>query len=290
MINSKGVVIFAYNSTFNYVEIAEVCAALVRKQYFGSSPIPVTLITDEFGALLQTESPFFHKIIVHTQTGANKRAFKLGHDSNIEVVDWKNLSRADAYDLSPYDQTLLLDCDYLMFNTNLLSLFDTGIDFTCFKDVLDLTGNDTFKSDDRLSKFSIPMLWATAIYFTKCEFSKAVFDMMKTVRDNYAYYAKVYNFSPGTYRNDFALSIAHHALSGYGTDKLLSHKMATLSSTTDVVEFRPSGQLLYQYKVPGYHKIDKMHTGWIKHTDVHVMNKNVFEYEFMMGLLMYATC
>jgi hypothetical protein len=282
---SKGIVIFAYNSTFDYVKIANVCAALAKNasnqiKPFRSTELPVTLITDTFGAL-QANSTFFDNIIIHDTTETNKRAFRLEHDAKLEVIEWKNMTRADAYDLSPYDQTLLLDCDYLMFDTSLVKLFDTQLEFTCYKDVLDLTDTASFGST-RLSPYSIPMLWATAIYFTKCEFSKAIFDMMKTVKANYTYYAKVYGFASAPYRNDFALSIAHHALSGYGTDNLLPFKLPTLTSTADVVEFRTNGQMLYQYKTT------KMHTGRIQHTDVHVMNKKIFTDDIVDRMLAYA--
>ncbi len=33
---------------------------------------------------------------------------------------WHNLDRCHAYDLSPYDTTLLMDIDYLPFTDNLL--------------------------------------------------------------------------------------------------------------------------------------------------------------------------
>lgn len=249
-------------------------------------PMSVTLITDSFGAM-QADNLLFDHIIVHDPAGTNistnKRAFRLNHDTKLEVVEWKNLTRADVYDLSPYDQTLLLDCDYLMFTDNLIDLFWTDTEFTCYRDVLDLTGTGAFSSDRRLGTYSVPMLWATAIYFTKCHFSKAVFDMMKVIKANYSYYAKVYGFSTSPYRNDFSLSIAHHALSGYGSSALLPYKMPTLPSTSVVTQFKPeSGQMLYQYKT------DKLYTGRIQSTDVHVMNKQAFTDDFNSRVISYA--
>jgi len=295
-VNSKGIVIFAYNSTFDYVKIANVCAALTKRfpmfrQYRAAGhpgsisikPLPVTLITDEFGAL-QADNTIFDNIIVHSVQGENKRLFRTTHDESTKQIMWKNLSRADVYDLTPYDQTLLLDCDYLMFNNKLLNLFKTETEFTCFKDVHDMTGMNTFHNDTKLSPYSIPMLWATAVYFRKSPFSKSVFDVMKLVKENYLYYSKLYGFKAVPFRNDFALSIAYHAMSGYGLDELIPYKLTTLSSTVDVVDFRESGALLYQFK----DKEQRLHTGRSKEIDLHVMNKEIFTDDIVDKLLAYA--
>jgi len=202
----------------------------------------------------------------------------------MKTINWKNLTRADVYDLSPYDQTLLLDCDYMMFNNNLFELFYTDSDFTCYSEAFDVTGMNSLQHDDRLNQYSIPMLWATAIYFRKSSFSKSVFDMMHLVKDNYAYYAKVYGFKPTPFRNDFALSIAYHAMSGYGLGELIPYKLPTLSPMADVIDFRPDGSLLYQYK----NKDRQLCTGRTWDTDVHVMNKEIFTDEICEKIINYA--
>lgn len=294
MTNSKGIVLFAYNSTFDYVKIANVCAALagrivnssvhVRTNPNQSRVLPVTLITDTFGAL-QADRNVIDNVIVHTSDDVNNRIVRGTHDKTTQTINWKNLTRADAYELSPYDQTLLLDCDYLMFNDNLTELFWTDIEFTCHKDAYDITGKDIFRGDKRLGTYSIPMLWATAVYFRKSTFSKSIFDMWKLVQDNYPYYAKVYGFKPTPFRNDFALSIAYHAMSGYGLDKLIPYSLMSLSPMTDVVDFRPNGELLYQYK----NNKQQLCTGKMWNTDVHVMNKEIFTDEMCEALINYAT-
>ena len=291
MISSRGIVIFAYNSDFNYVKIANVCAALTKKfKVYDPTAhtemlvplLPVTLITDEFGAL-QADRSVIDNIIIHESAGSNSRVVRTTHDKTTQVIDWKNLNRADVYELSPYDKTLLLDCDYLMFNNHLLKLFYTDVEFTCHKEVYDVTGMNAFQNDARLSQYSIPMLWATAIYFQKGSFAKSVFDMMKLVQENYAYYAKVYGFKEKPFRNDFALSIAYHAMCGYGLEELMPWKLQSLTSMTDVVDFRPDGNLLYQYKKSG-----KMCTGISDNTDLHVMNKAIFTDDMVERMMTYA--
>jgi hypothetical protein len=271
---------FAYNTDFDYVKIANVSAALVKKW----CSLPVTLITDEFGAL--QAGPYIDNIIIQPTNGTNKRTLRTTHDKETQVIDWKNLNRASVYDLSPYEQTILIDCDYLMFSDMLYELTWTNVEFTCHKDVFDVTGQNCFQSDQRLSQYSIPMLWATVIYFRKSSFSKSVFDMMMLVQENYEYYAKVYGFRASPFRNDFALSIAYHAMSGYGLDELMPWKLNTLSPMTDVVDFRgfKSGQLLYQYKNKG-----KMYTGISERVDLHVMNKAALTDDILRKIMHYAT-
>ena len=229
-------------------------------------------------------SDFIDTIIEFDTEDTNVRAVRNTHDRDIDRVQWKNLTRSDVFDLTPYDQTLLLDADYLMFSNNLSKLFDTDLEFTCHKDVYDITGQNIFRSDERLSPYSIPMLWATAIYFRKTAFSKSVFDMMKLVKENYGYYAKLYGFRAKPFRNDFALSIAYHAMSGYGLDNLLPYKLPSLASTTDVVDFRSNGQLLYQYK-----KGEQLYTGITEGMDLHIMNKEIFTESICDRMLEYAT-
>lgn len=280
MTNSKGILLFAYNTEFDYVKIANICAALTKK----FAGLPVTIVTDTFGAL-QADKKFIDNVIIDASLPQpNKRGFRMTHDESIIVTDWKNLTRVDAYELSPYDQTLLLDVDYLMFNDNLVNLFELDVEFTCFDKVYDISGMDIFRNDIRLSQYSVPMLWATVIYFRKGSFAKSIFDMMKLVKENYKYYSKVYGFKQHPFRNDFALSIAYHALSGYGLDELIPYNMIALSPMTDVIDFRDDGSLLYQYK-----KGNIMFTGKSLHTDLHVMNKSIFTDHICERMLEYAT-
>ena len=279
MTSSRGIVLFAYNSSFDYVKIANVSAALAKK----FTGLPVTLITDDFGAL-QADQKIIDNIIICSTTGTNKRLIRTTHDSSTQVIDWKNLNRASIFDLTPYDQTLLIDCDYLMFNDNLVNLFNTNLEFTCFKEAYDITGMNVFCNDTRLGQYSIPMLWATVIYFRKSVFSESIFDMMKLVQDNYHFYSKVYGFKEHPFRNDFALSIAYHALTGYGLSELLPFKLPSISSMTDVVDFRSNGDLIYQYKKDG-----RMNTGISTATDLHVMNKLIFTDEIVDRIIQYAT-
>ena len=100
---SKGVILFAVNTdTVDYVKIAEQAARLIKH----TLNLPTTIITD---------------------TGVTSaKNVRTGHAGGTQ---WKNGGRYRAYELSPYDETILIDSDYLQFDTSLLNVLDTTIDY-----------------------------------------------------------------------------------------------------------------------------------------------------------------
>ena len=103
---SKGVILFAFNSPkFNYYDMA--VATAKRINHFLN--LPVTLVTDETS--IPTDPNYvFDKTITVTPDKNNKRDWGI----------WINKGRYQAYELSPYDETILLDTDYLVNSNKLL--------------------------------------------------------------------------------------------------------------------------------------------------------------------------
>ena len=94
---SKGVVIFATNTReTDYVAIAEQNARLV--QHFLGLPTTIVSATD---------------------TGTNRR---FSSDTGT-FVEWNNFGRHEAYEASPYDETIILDADYLILDDSLFRTF-----------------------------------------------------------------------------------------------------------------------------------------------------------------------
>ena len=85
---------------------------------------------------------------------------------------WHNLDRCHAYDLSPYDTTLLMDIDYLPFTNNLLEYFNVDEDFLIHDKIHDLTNTGVYNFRNNSI---IPMLWATVIIFKKTDRAKNIF-------------------------------------------------------------------------------------------------------------------
>jgi hypothetical protein len=264
---SKGAVIFAYNSTIDYVAMATLAAKLVQKYL----DIPVTLITNS----TDIEPGVFDQVIIQGLEGKEyERVFKFG--SGKERVVWHNQNRASAYELSPYDQTLLIDADYLIFDSGLKYLFDTDNEIACYNYVIDISGSTALQRGARVGTPGIPMQWATVVYFTKNQLAEGVFEFMQGIKENYLYYAGAYNFTAQLYRNDYALSIALQALTGYNNTNFRSIPGPLLTANTgvDIAEVRKSGDIVFTWN---YKATDTTPGGvtytTIKDTNIHIMNK-----------------
>lgn len=183
---SRGVVMFATNTKeTDYINIAEQNARLVEK-FLG---LPTTIVTTE-------------------QHAVNRR---LSSDTNT-FVEWKNLGRHEVYQASPYDETILLDADYLIFDNSLLKLFDTDFDYLLFNKNQYINKPNT---SWLMGPHSLPYIWATAVLFRKTPRSQMFFNLVGKIQRNYGYYKLLYNIQEGNFRNDYAFAIAHYILNGY---------------------------------------------------------------------------
>jgi len=254
---SKGALIFAFDADYCYTDIAA-ASALQIKRHLG---IPVTLVTN-----VDVSFSCFDQVIKLTDVEEQSRTFK---DTNSQrVVKWLNTNRFDAYKLSPYDQTLVVDADYFVCSKSLSYLFDTDLEFACYNKAFDVTNQKRLESCKRVSPISIPMQWATVMYFTKNKFAESVFGMMQHIKKHFSYYARLYHFNETVYRNDFSLSIALQVLSGYSTKNhsAILGSIFTVDTSVELVDFNLVDESL-TYKVGD--KVCK-----IKNTDLHIMNKN----------------
>src|SRR5210317_1838147 len=104
---SKGVLLFAHNnSTVDYVKQANFCAGQIKKHL----DLPVCLITsDKFN---EDHNNFNHVIVVNKPSTNQTKTF---NNATARYEDfWNNTSRPDAYSLSPYDETIVMDTDYIV--------------------------------------------------------------------------------------------------------------------------------------------------------------------------------
>lgn len=214
---NNGVVLFAFNnSRIDYIKQAVYCAKRVKKYL----KLSVQLITDNEDYLVEN-FPFYKKYIdVVTYSEApisSKKTFYNGIYGNNGKLEWKNSARDSAFDLTVFDQTLVLDTDLLISNDKLLTCFNMSEDFMIAKDY-NLVNENTKINFDRVSDKTVPMYWATILYFTKSPTAKKVFDLVQHIKDNYNYYRLVYDITETKFRNDYAFSIAVHMMRGFVED------------------------------------------------------------------------
>lgn len=213
---SKGIILFAFNNKdTNYVDIAEQAVKLINK----SIGLPVTLVTgpDEIVAF-----------DVHTliRVDNKKTNTRFSTDKN-KTVEWKNFGRYLAYKFSPYDETLLLDTDYLVLSDNLLKYFETEWDYLFPSRNINLGQPEII---DTMGAFSLPYVWATTIAFRKTEKTEMLFELVSRIQDNYPYYRKLYSIANTHFRNDYAFAIADYILNGYSANikTKMHHSLTTV--------------------------------------------------------------
>ena len=200
---SKGVLVFAFNSTsVDYVTIADRTSQLISHNL----NLPITLVTD-----LDADPKFaYDQVIRINSTEGNYRT-----DLNNQQVEWKNFGRYQAYELSPYEETLLVDTDYVVLDDSLLKLFKTDFDYK----LMHHNATDAGPSYEMMGETSLPFIWATVILFRKTERAKLLFNLVGRIQRNYNYYRSLYNIREGNYRNDYAFAIANCIIGGYSLNE-----------------------------------------------------------------------
>jgi hypothetical protein len=208
---TRGVLIFAQNNAeIDYAKISLFAAKRV-KEYLG---VPVSLVTDSAVWLKQSQPDaelVFDKIIeIWTETHQTKKFY----DGSLatKTLTWKNLSRSDCYDLTPYDETLVIDSDFIISSPTLKNIWNNQHDFLIYNNSFDLANWRDDRSFRYLNQHSVSFYWATAFYFKKTVATQSFFELIKNIKLNWNYYRLLYNIDSTVFRNDFAFSIAIHMM------------------------------------------------------------------------------
>lgn len=229
---TKGVVLFAQNNDkIDYVKQAIFCAKQIKKHL----QLDVTVITDspDYINSFPYKDKYIDNVVVikKTHTTQTKR-YNDGFYAS-RVATWNNFSRTSAYDLSPYDETIVMDTDFIVGNNNLLKCFESTDDFLINKTSSYV--NPFFDSSSllKVSERSIDMFWATVFYFKKTERTEIFFNLIKHIQENYNYYRLIYQIPTKNYRNDFAFAIAIHIMNGFNENNWPKTLPITIHFTSD---------------------------------------------------------
>lgn len=207
---SKGVVLFALNNKeISYIKLAEFAASRAKK--FLNAP--VSLITDDKSAnYISNAHPFDRVLLIEEDTSYYSRTFRDGNENKKDL--WKNSHRHAVYSLTPYDDTLVIDVDYIVNSTILNYCWDQPHEFLIYRDSFDLASWRSSKDYKFISQYSVPFYWATVFFFKKTENTRALFSLIAYIKENWSYYNFLYQINSPNFRNDFAFSIAIHILNG----------------------------------------------------------------------------
>lgn len=291
---SKGILMYAFNNeSLDYIKMA-VCNALLVKKHMEHNE--VAIVTDKWTYAFAREQDYAHLIdrcfdhVILDEPLKDRQMTRKFHDTRYSsfVDKYYNLNRVHAYGMSPFDQTLLLDTDYLVLDNSFDLCWDSVEDIMCNTKTIDLDHNhNTFGSNNQLNDMSVQLYWATALYFRKTEKARLMFELIEFIRDNYEFYQHLYGFNhSGYFRNDFALSIAVHMTNNfmeYGGIKPLPIEHILVSMETDEMHaFEDGNPIITTEAQSGVFKMRRVMN------NVHVMNKRSI-LRHMDAIVRYAT-
>ena len=278
---SRGVIMFAHNNTeIDYFRLAVVNALLVQKNLGIKN---VTVVTDPH-SLKQGEKTLGKRLIKKAINNIiviekdkkfkalNQRLYK-DTSHTTKYLPFYNVNRCDAYDLSPYDETLLIDVDYLILSDTLNHCWGHNNELMMNWKYQDIMYERKDPSLARLNDMGITMYWATVVYFRKTEYVNSFFNIVSHVKNNPQFYKDLYQWQGTLYRNDYSFSIAAHMMSGF-VDKGIPQLPTTLykSFDTDDIHSAIDENTIVMYLEKPRSPGDFMLTKW-QGMDLHIMNK-----------------
>jgi hypothetical protein len=260
---TTGALIFAFNNeSTDYVAMAEWSARNIRRHL----DIPVAIVTDCTDA---NRTQQFDKVINAVPDAGGTRWFS----DYQATVTWHNAGRTNAFDLTPWDQTLVLDADYVVASDRLKILLNSNQEFLAHAWAYDITGQDNFAQLNRYGEVNMPMSWATVMMFRRCEHSRLIFDCMQMIKTNWRHYKNLYQISSSVYRNDHALSIALTIVNG----QTLQYNSIPWGLASVTPDYKVTGISQDCYRVDYVDQEKRSRWTTIKNQDFHAMGKQHLE-------------
>jgi hypothetical protein len=259
---TTGALIFAFNNEqTDYVAMAAWSADRIRRHL----NIPTAVITN---CTDQAQLGNFDQVIYADPISGGTRYF----DDYKETITWYNAGRTDAYSLTPWDQTLVLDADYVVCSSELKNVLDMPQDFACHRLAWDMSCIDYFEGLNRFGHHKFPMWWATVMMFRRGNISQYIFDCMNMVKQNWTHYKDLYHIQGPQYRNDYALGIALGIVSGHTlkvdnipwslASVLPEHELSQIGVDHFEIKFQDQGQSKkMDWKDMDFHAMGKKHLG-----------------------------
>lgn len=268
---SRGFLTFAHNPDLDSYSIdyglMAVWQARRIKRYLG---LGTTLVTDRKTILdIKTHgiSPLgeFEKVILSTEESWNDQYRPLAGN----WIPFKNLDRVTAYELTPYDQTMVIDTDILICSTRLNRVWDLDEPLLISRQARDCIGRP-FPDFDHLKDHGIEFIWATEFYFTKCAEAEQFFAWAKECKRQYEWKSRIYGVGASPLRNDHVWSMAAHELGGCYSNHWIESVPGSLIYCIDkdkILDMREQGVSILAQD-GDTHRMVK-----ITDKDVHLMNK-----------------
>jgi len=272
---NKGVLLFAKNNPdFNYIKQAKVSATLAK--YFLNVPVALVTPIDE----LEEDVSLFDHVIDWKQKVEEINIRPIYTEGKFKKVSWHNLDRLTAYDVSPFDETLLIDSDYLIQNSVLNSVWGnkqpmlmnthTRIPAKHQQHIYELVIEDGFPK----------VHWFTVMYFRKCKETEEWFEVCKYVKENYDFYKKTFRVPYHYYRNDITAAIGSHIYGGFRDGFMAPLPVRQINSFNmeSIIDIQKGKIILNTETIPVL----------LKDTNVHCLNKVEIEKNYDKFMEIYS--
>jgi hypothetical protein len=270
---TQGILIFAFNSEgIDYIKMA-ILSAKRAKKFLNK---PVSLVTDSRQHLMEkfpNDVSVFDKIIDSVDPTTQTKRFYNGTSEFTKYV-WKNSNRADSYTVTPYDETLVIDSDFIINSSFLSYVWKQPNDFLIYTKHNDLAGWRDTREFDFVSEQSIPFYWATVFFFKKSKQNDSFFSLIKHIKENWMYFVKLYQLNSTKFRNDIAFSIAIHMMNGFTQGNFATSIANKLTYTLDRDFLIKQKDQSMTFLVQAKNSTDAYTLVKTTNLDVHVMNKN----------------
>lgn len=267
---SQGVVLIARNNKeIDYVKQAAFLADRI-KNYLN---LPTSIITDNVEYLEKNNLvEKFDKIIISDNNVSY--TIKRYRDGLLyqNSLEFKNTDRSNVYDLTPYDETLLLDTDLIISDDVFKNCFTQESNLLMYSNAFELSNWRNLNEFNYITDAGPKFYWATAVFFRKTKETEIFFNLIKHIQENWIHYKKIYQISSSVFRNDFAFSIAAHIMNGYSNNDFVKEMPGTLYFTTDRDEILEINGDSFLFLVEKENQCEFFPVR-IKGKTVHIMNK-----------------
>lgn len=280
---SCGIVFFAYNtSEINYMRFAAV-SAMFAKRHLDNVSISIVTRKGDLNWFLQHDknnlADIFDNIILSEYKGdENYRKF---YDSPYTIFEsnFQNRNKHKVINYTPYDNTLLLDVDYIIQNDDFKQFLESESDIRLFNHAEHITGEEMHDDEQWFHEHGIKLVWSTVICFNKhSELTNLFFNLWGHVSDNYEYYKFLYGFPGNLHRTDFCASIAAHILNGMQSEGSIDNfgqNMICMSQRDDIAKINALDDWTF---LANNRKEEWKNTlARITRENVHVMNKRALD-------------
>jgi hypothetical protein len=193
----KGFLTIAQNGKYDYEKMAYLLAMSIKHSQKKIRNISV--IINEDSKISDKQKSLFDEVIY----------------VNVPKEEWKVQNKWKYFDLTPYDETIVLDCDMLFFNDinewwNILSNFDINFTTRVRNYRNEIIQSDYYRKT--FTKNNLPTLYTALFYFKKSKKIEDFFHFLRIIFENWTeFYSKLLKDPPNFFSGDVAYSLAAKA-------------------------------------------------------------------------------